>query len=187
MAAYPKFMKGKADILGNEGLGLLMGWHNLFFPQEIYMNTASNRRDNQDSPRNLTERPMYAHTLNNGWNGLGKPIERKENPTLSVDFPCAEYGKVFFYARESGAVIIPRGFSTYHTFTRSLDVSTEGQIIAFLWQIAGLYYPLPTQTSTMRLGQTLTLHHYHRVLCILRLPNLASPKYHSVYSKLSLA
>ncbi|MGB0457456.1 MAG: hypothetical protein ACPGGH_03935 [Chitinophagales bacterium] len=131
MAAYPKFMKGKADILGNEGLGLLLGWHNLFFPQEIYMNTASNRRDNQDSPRNLTERPMYAHTLNNGWNGLGKPIERKENPTLSVDFPCAEYGKVFFYARESGAVIIPRGFSTYHTFTRSLDVSTEGQIIAF--------------------------------------------------------
>tara|TARA_Y100000385_G_scaffold269613_1_gene307812 strand:+ start:239 stop:2140 length:1902 start_codon:yes stop_codon:yes gene_type:complete len=131
MANYPKFMRGKADILGDEGLGLLMGWHNLFFPQEIYMNTASNRRDNQDSPRNLRERPMYAHVLNNGWNGLGRPIERKENPTLSVDFPCADYGKVFFYAKESGAVIIPRSFTTYHSFTRSLDVSTEGHIIAF--------------------------------------------------------
>ena len=131
MANYPKFMRGKADILGDEGLGVLMGWHNLFFPQEIYMNTASNRRDNQDSPRNLRERPMYAHVLNNGWNGLGRPIERKENPTLSVDFPCADYGKVFFYAKESGAVIIPRSFSTYHSFTRSLDISTEGHIIAF--------------------------------------------------------
>ena len=131
MANYPKFMRGKADILGDEGLGLLMGWHNLFVPHEIYMNTASNRRDNQDSPRNLRERPMYAHVLNNGWNGLGRPIERKENPTLSVDFPCADYGKVFFYAKENGAVIIPRSFATYHTFTRSLDVSTEGHIIAF--------------------------------------------------------
>ena len=131
MAKYPKFMRGKADIIGDEGLGLLMGWHNLFFPQEIYMNTASNRRDNQDSPRSLRERPMYAHALNNGWNGLGRPIERKENPTLSVDFPCAEYGKVFFYAKESGAVIIPRSFNTYHSLTRSLDVSTEGHIIAF--------------------------------------------------------
>ncbi|MEC7267598.1 MAG: hypothetical protein VXV82_03175, partial [Bacteroidota bacterium] len=82
MANYPKFMRGKADILGDEGLGLLMGWHNLFFPQEIYMNTASNRRDNQDSPLSLRERPMYALVLNNGWNGLGRPIELKENPTL---------------------------------------------------------------------------------------------------------
>ena len=131
MAKYPKFMRGKADIIGDEGLGLLMGWHNLFFPQEIYMNTASNRRDNQDSPRSLRERPMYAHALNNGWNGLGRPIERKENPTLLVDFPCADYGKVFFYAKESGAVIIPRSFNTYHSLTRSLDVSTEGHIIAF--------------------------------------------------------
>ena len=128
---YPNFMRGKADILGKEGLEVLLGWHTLFFPHESYMNTASNRRDNQESLRNMRERPMYAHVLSNGWNAVGKPIKRKENPTLSVDFPCADYGKVFFYAKESGAVIIPRSIATYHSFTRSLDASTEGHIIAF--------------------------------------------------------
>ena len=131
LAAYPNFMRGKEHILGKDGLGRLIGWHNLFYPQEVYMRNPMNRRDNQESIRNLTERPMYACPLQNGWNAIGKTIPRVENPTLAVEFQCAEYGKLFFYAPKSGAVIIPRKIGQSHYFSNSLDASTEGYMIAF--------------------------------------------------------
>ena len=131
LAAYPNFMRSKEHILGKDGLGRLLGWHNLFYPHEIYMRSPINRRDNQESIRNLTERPMYACRLQNGWNAIGKTMPRVENPTLVVEFQCAEYGQLFFYAPESGAIIIPREIGRSHFFSNSLDSGTEGYMIAF--------------------------------------------------------
>ena len=48
-----------------------------------------------------------------------------------MEFQCAEYGQLFFYAPESGAIIIPREIGRSHFFSNSLDSGTEGYMIAF--------------------------------------------------------
>ena len=110
--------------------------------------------------------PMRSITDGTDW----KTIERKENPTLSVDFPCADYGKVFL-CKENGAVL--SGAATYHTFTRSLDVSTEGHIIAFFMANSRPFHRLHPQNSTMKLGPILILHRLAR--CILSFFKLGKP------------